>query len=133
MYVCMYVCMHCVYRSWIPLVTIDLSDEVKSLFIGSHIIPIEDIKEYHTYSQRFIQLCFSGTTYIHTNTYKHIHIYIHTYIGYVVGVFPWCLFAMLLREAYLDYASMRIVTPMVIHTYIHTLYMLLVCMVHSTY
>ena len=48
-------------KEWAPLVTIDLSEEVKSLFIGSHQIPISDIKEYHTYPKTFIQLSFAGT------------------------------------------------------------------------
>lgn len=33
--------------------------------------------------------------------------------GQVLGVFPWCLFSLLLREAYLDFASMRVVIPVV--------------------
>jgi len=31
--------------------------------------------------------------------------------GYGMGVFPWCVFALLLRSSYLRYSSMRIVTP----------------------
>ena len=49
-----------------------------------------DIKESSPFSERFVQYCAAG---------------------YGLGVFPWCVFALLLRSAFLKYSSMRIVTP----------------------
>lgn len=77
-------------REWIPLVTVDLSDEMRSLIIGHTIVPLANIRDACGFHQNFVYLLAAG---------------------YCVGVFPWCLFAMLLREAFLDYASMRFVSP----------------------
>jgi len=77
-------------EAWLPLVTVDLSDQVRCLFVGSHIVPLEDIEEHHPFTRAFAQACLAG---------------------HMAGVFPWCLFSLLLREAYLDFASMRVVIP----------------------
>jgi len=77
-------------KEWIPLVTVDLSDEMRSLIIGHTLIPLSNIREACGFHENFVYFCAAG---------------------YSVGVFPWCLFAMLLREAFLDYASMRFITP----------------------
>jgi hypothetical protein len=76
---------------WLPQVTLDLSDEVRALIVANSIVPVAQIHEYHAFSEYYILYCA---------------------VGYALGVFPWCLFAMLLRAAVLNYASMRIVTPM---------------------
>lgn len=97
---------------WLPMITVDLSDEMRCLFIGNNIVPIDDITEFHSFPKSFIQWCIGGTVceqvvvtpnYFMSSPVK----------GYAIGMFPWCLFAMLLREAYLDFASMRVVTPTV--------------------
>jgi hypothetical protein len=77
--------------AWLPQVTLDLSDEVRSLIVANFIVPVSEIKEYGAFSENYILYCAAG---------------------YSLGVFPWCLFAMLLREAVLSYASMRVVTPL---------------------
>jgi hypothetical protein len=79
------------YREkYIPLITLDSSEEVKALFVGNYTIPLESITEFHPFHKQFIIFCL---------------------IGYCIGVFPWCLLATILREEYLDYATMRIITP----------------------
>eukprot|EP00600_Ochromonadales_sp_CCMP1393_P011024 CAMPEP_0175003536 /NCGR_PEP_ID=MMETSP0005-20121125/4276_1 /TAXON_ID=420556 /ORGANISM="Ochromonas sp., Strain CCMP1393" /LENGTH=732 /DNA_ID=CAMNT_0016258609 /DNA_START=845 /DNA_END=3043 /DNA_ORIENTATION=+ len=75
---------------WMPLVTLDLSDEGRALVVANFVVPIQAISEYGAFSENYI-IAMVG--------------------AHALGVFPWCLFALLLREAVLEYASMRIVTP----------------------
>ena len=77
--------------AYLPQVTLDLSDEVRSLIVANNIIPISEIKEYGAFGEGYI---------------------LFSTIGYSLGVVPWCMFSILLREAVLSYASMRIVTPL---------------------
>lgn len=80
------------YRDvWLPQVTLDLSDDVRSLIVANYIVPIAEIKEYGAFSDNYILYCVAA---------------------YSLGVFPWCLFSILLREAVLGYSSMRVVTPL---------------------
>lgn len=75
---------------WVPQVTLDLTDEVRSLIVGNFVVPLAEVKEYGAFAESYVLLC-AGC--------------------YALGVFPWCLFALLLREAVLVYSTMRIVTP----------------------
>lgn len=80
------------YRDvWLPQVTLDLSDEVRSLIVANYIVPIAEIKEYGAFTDSYILYCVGA---------------------FSLGVFPWCLFSILLREAVLRYSSMRVVTPL---------------------
>lgn len=76
---------------WLPTVTLDLSDDVRSLVVANFVIPVAEIREYGAFTENYAIACMAC---------------------YVGGVFPWCLFALLLREAVLQYSSMRIVTPL---------------------
>ncbi len=77
---------------WLPLVTIDLSEEVRCLFVGERTVPLGDIHEIHAFPESFMRYCLAA---------------------YTIGAFPWCLFSLLLREAYMEFTSMRVVTPMI--------------------
>lgn len=46
--------------AWLPLLTVDLSDEVQSLFVGSHIVPLADISEFHPFTAAFMRWCLAG-------------------------------------------------------------------------
>jgi hypothetical protein len=78
-------------EKWLPQVTLDLSDEVRAMVVANYIVPLSEIKEYGAFSENYVLSCVCG---------------------YILGVFPWCLFSILLREAVLQYSSMRIVAPM---------------------
>ena len=75
---------------WVPMITVDLQEDVSALFIGEHIISIKDIGEMVTFPPAFALL---------------------SALGYFIGCFPWCLFAIILRDQFLQFISMRIVTP----------------------
>lgn len=77
--------------TWVPLVTVDFTDDVNALIVANHVVPIPDIQEINTFPEGFIKWCAAG---------------------YAVGIFPWALFSFLLREAFLEYSSMRFVTPL---------------------
>lgn len=77
-------------KEWIPYVTMDVSSEANAMYIGSHTVSLSDIYEAHSFTKYFAAMC----------------------IGlYGLGCFPWCLFSMILRDQYLTYNSMRIITP----------------------
>lgn len=78
------------WSSWEPLVTLDLSDDQRSLFIDDHTIPLANIREIAAFPESFAYLLAAGL---------------------VLGAFPWCLLALLLRETALTYDTMRFVTP----------------------
>lgn len=78
-------------NSFLPYITVDLSEDNRSLYIGNHRIPLAQIKEINAFPIEFI----------------HLHL-----AGICAGVFPYCLFSLLLREAFLDYSAMRFVTPL---------------------
>jgi hypothetical protein len=75
---------------WVPYVTVDLTDDVKSLFIGSHQVLLSDITENEAFSKNWIISCAAC---------------------YLAGCFPWCTFSLIIRDQYLNFGSMRIVTP----------------------
>jgi len=77
--------------SLIPYVTLDTTFDVNSLFIGNDRINLEDVKEAHTFSIYFL---------------------ISLIFGYSLGCMPWCLISMLVRDLYLPFDIMRMVTPM---------------------
>lgn len=76
--------------NWVPQVTIDMTDDQRALFIGNKCIKLNDILEFHAVSVWYMR----GIT-----------------VLYLIGIFPWCLFAMVLREQYMNYSQMRIITP----------------------
>lgn len=75
---------------WIPQITVDLSADVNSLFIGSYTIPLQNITEHNNFSSHFIRGCA---------------------LCYAIGAFPFCMFSLVLRNQFLPYAYMRIVSP----------------------
>lgn len=75
---------------WVPLITIDLQEDISALFIGEHVIALKDIGEIVTFPVSFVLL---------------------NALGFFLGCFPWCLFAIILRDQFLQFSSMRIVTP----------------------
>lgn len=74
----------------IPFVTLDTTFDVNSLFVGNNRISLEDIKEAHTFSTFFL---------------------IFMIAGYILGCLPWCLISMLVRDLYLPFDYMRMLTP----------------------
>jgi hypothetical protein len=79
------------YSKWIPLVTIDTTYDVNSLFVGNKTVSLLDVTEAHTFSSTFILWC---------------------YIGYLLGCFPWAIFTMILRNQYLSFDVTRITNPL---------------------
>lgn len=75
---------------WVPYITVDLQEDVSALFIGEHVISLKDVGEIVPFPPAFILL---------------------NALGYFIGCFPWCLFAIILRDQFLEFTSMRIVTP----------------------
>ena len=78
-------------KKWLPMITADLSDDVRSLIYNQHTVPLEEIDDITAFHESFVHWIIAG---------------------YGFGVFPWCLFSLLLREVALDYAAMRFVTPL---------------------
>jgi hypothetical protein len=76
---------------WLPAVTLDLSDEGRVMVVANHTVPLNAITECGAFSESYVLACVAC---------------------YALGCFPWCLFALLLREAVLEYASMRVVSPL---------------------
>ena len=75
---------------WVPYITIDLQEDVSALFIGEHVVALKDIGEIVPFPPAFILL---------------------NALGFFIGCFPWCLFSIILRDQFLTFTSMRIVTP----------------------
>ena len=78
-------------KGLIPPVTLDTAFDVNALFVGNKKVSLEDVREAHTFESSFIILSL---------------------LAYLVGCFPWCMFSMIIRDQYLSFDSMRIVTPM---------------------
>eukprot|EP00981_Chlorochromonas_danica_P008478 scaffold2205_cov183-Ochromonas_danica.AAC.3 len=79
------------FVNWQPLVTLDLSDDQRSLFVGDQRVPLNQIREVLAFPASLSYWLAAGV---------------------VAGGFPWCLFALVLRETELHYGSMRFVTPL---------------------
>jgi hypothetical protein len=79
-------------NGFLPYVTIDLTDDNRALFIGHYRIPLANIDEITAFPRTF--------------SYWNL-------LGIIVGVFPYSLFSLLLREALLEYETMRFVTPFI--------------------
>lgn len=79
-------------KEWVPMVTLDKSEEVNSLFVGPHAIPLANIKAISIFPKAFTILCC---------------------LGYFLGCYPWCIFSLILRNQYLDFPKMRVVTPII--------------------
>ncbi len=77
-------------QEWVPQITLDLQEDISSLFIGPHVVKLSDISEFTTFPDIFaILMAFA----------------------YIIGCFPWCLFSIILRDQFLDFEAMRVVTP----------------------
>jgi hypothetical protein len=79
-----------VQDKFIPLITLDLSQEGSALYVGSHVVKLKDITEVNTFSWHF--------SYVLT-------------IGALLGNIPWCMLMLLLRELYLPFSINRVLTP----------------------
>eukprot|EP01041_Mallomonas_annulata_P006490 gene6490-13099_t len=79
-----------VASNWTPLVTVDISEEISALFVGRNTIKLQDIKEAHLFTTKFVSGCA---------------------FAYFVGSLPWCMATLILRDQYLPYGYMRIVIP----------------------
>ncbi len=75
---------------WVPLITLDLQEDVSSLFIGPHVIKLSDISEFTAFSDTFA-VCLA--------------------LCYFLGAFPWCLFSVILRDQFLNFHTMRVASP----------------------
>lgn len=75
---------------FLPFLTVDLTEDNRALFLGHYRIPLANISEITAFAPSF--------------SYWNL-------AGIIFGVFPWSLFSLLLREAFLDYSQMRFVTP----------------------
>lgn len=78
-------------KRWLPTISVDLSDDVKALVVDHFVLPLAQIREVTAFAVSFAHALLAGL---------------------VVGCFPWCLFAQLLRNFALDYSAMRFVTPL---------------------
>jgi hypothetical protein len=76
--------------AWTPLVTIDRTEDINSLFIGPHTILLGDVSSVNIFPKTATRLCAAA---------------------YVLGCFPWCMFSLVIRNTLLHFAAMRIVTP----------------------
>jgi hypothetical protein len=76
--------------AWVPMITVDTSEEIKSLFIGPHVIPLEDITEFNAFTPVFVKLVAAA---------------------HFVAMLPWCMILLILRDQYLPHDGMRYVTP----------------------
>jgi hypothetical protein len=75
---------------WVQPITLDLQEDISSLFIGPHIIKLSDISEFTAFPQSFA---------------------LTIAVMYIIGCLPWCLIGVILRDQFLDFETMRIVTP----------------------
>ena len=76
--------------SWIPLITVDSSEGVNSMFIGQAVIPLANISKIERVSNPHTGLLV---------------------IGIFLGSLPICILTLVLRDQYLNYFDMRIVVP----------------------
>lgn len=76
--------------SFIPQVTVDLESDANSLYVGSYTIPLQNITEFNNFSIYFMAAIVWC---------------------YFWGGFPWCMFSLLIRNEYLPYEAMRVVSP----------------------
>ena len=61
---------------WIPYLTLDMSLEGNSIYLGQHAIRLTDVTEANAFGINFGQIiCF-----IHIHIYFYIFIYLHIYI-----------------------------------------------------
>eukprot|EP00904_Undaria_pinnatifida_P000099 jgi/Undpi1/1008/HiC_scaffold_10.g04472.m1 len=79
----------CVLPIWVPKVDVDLRPSAGWLRIGSRQIPLKDIKDTEMVSTRFCLWLAAG---------------------YVTGVLPWSLIALIIKYSYIPYAVARYVT-----------------------
>lgn len=79
-----------VRQQWIPYLTVDLTEEINALFVGHHAISLSDITENYTFPASFIRWCA---------------------FLFFLGGFPWCLFSLIIRDQFLKFTVMRVVTP----------------------
>ncbi len=77
-------------EEWVPLITVDLQEEVRALFIGPHTIELSQISEITAFPDSFS---------------------ITVAVAYWVGCIPWCLLSVILRDQFLQFKAMRIVSP----------------------
>lgn len=77
-------------QSVVPIVTIDLSEDVRSIIIDDTTVPIAYVKDINAFPVSFIISCLVGVSF---------------------GVFPICLFSTLLRQVALNYGVARYVIP----------------------
>jgi hypothetical protein len=76
--------------SRLDMITVDRSDEVNALFVGPYTIPMQDIYSINNFTREWalVVVC-----------------------AYFLGAFPWNILSLILRNVYLDFNSMRVVTP----------------------
>ncbi|CAM9143952.1 unnamed protein product [Pylaiella littoralis] len=79
----------CVLPIWVPKVDVDLRPSASWLRIGTQHISLEDIKDTEMFSRTFC---------------------VWLAAGYVTGVMPWCLVALILKYSYIPYGVSRYVT-----------------------
>lgn len=79
------------FAHWLPAVTLDLSDDRKSLFIGDYTLPLNLVREVVAVPAQFSYLLAAGL---------------------LVGCFPWAIMSLLLRETEMTYDSMRFASPL---------------------
>lgn len=77
--------------AWLPLVTIDLTEDVSGLLIHDHFVPLKNISEIVSFQAWFVQALFCAVCF---------------------GTLPISLVSLLLRELVITYDTMRYATPM---------------------
>ena len=79
-----------VRKDWVPMITVDTSEEIKSLFIGPHVIPLEDITEFNAFTPFYVKMLSAAV---------------------FAAMVPWSMILLILRDQYLPHDGMRYVTP----------------------
>jgi hypothetical protein len=77
-------------EEWVPQVTIDLQEEISSLFVGPHVIELKNISEITAFPDSFAAMCA---------------------FAHWVGCIPWCVISIILRDQFLEFEAMRVVSP----------------------
>lgn len=75
---------------WVPLITVDKTEDVSSVFIGEYTVQLDDVVDSQPFSLLFIYCCVAALA---------------------LAASPLALILLILREQFLSYDVMRFVTP----------------------
>ena len=76
---------------WVPLITVDKTEDVSSVFIGEYAVQLDDVVDSHPFSQLFAYLCAAA---------------------FAFASLPLALILLIVREQFLSFDIMRFLTPL---------------------